>query len=83
MTWVDYNRFALGRIKRDSKEWEHTRVLLAMIYNTNVNKRQDQKQPDKLLPLWTDNIGKPKKPKQEPLTKEAFEEVVKKLNKDG
>lgn len=83
MTWVDYNRFALGKIKRDSKEWEHTRVLLAMIYNTNVNKRQDQKQPDKLLPLWTDNIGKPKKPKITPINKDDFQEVVKKLDNNG
>jgi hypothetical protein len=54
-----------------------------MIYNANVGKRQDQKKPEQILPLWTDNIGKPKKPKQQPLTKEAFEQVVKKLDNNG
>lgn len=54
-----------------------------MIYNANVSKRQDQKNPEQILPLWTDKIGKQKKPKQEPLTKEAFNEVVQKLGKNG
>jgi hypothetical protein len=54
-----------------------------MLYNTNVGKKHDQKAADKLMPLWTDNLGKPKKPKQEPLSKEDFEKVANKLNNNG
>jgi hypothetical protein len=83
MTWADYNRYAYGHIKRDTKNWEHTRMILSMIHNVNVSKKTDQKSAEQLLPLWTDKLGKSKKPKQEPLTKEAFQEVVKKLDKNG
>jgi hypothetical protein len=83
MTWADYNRYAYGHIKRTTKEWEHTRMLISMIYNTNVTKKHDQKNPDKILPLWTDNLGKVKKLKLEPITKEQFDEVVKKLDSNG
>lgn len=83
MTWADYNRFAYGKIKKDTKEWEHTRTVISMLYNINVTKKQDQRSPDKIIPLWTDKIGKPKKPKQEPISKEDFMEVVKKLEQDG
>ncbi len=83
MTWADYNRYALGQIKKDTKQWEHTRMVISMIHNVNVEKKQHQKEPTKIIPLWTDKLGKPKKPKHEPLTKEAFEEVVKKLDNNG
>lgn len=80
MTWANYNRYAYGSIKKQTKDWEHTRSLISIIYNSNVGKRQDQKTPDKILPLWTDRLGKPQKPKLEPVTKKDFEEVVKKLD---
>lgn len=83
MTWANYNRYAYGQIKRKSQEWEHTRSVVSMIYNANVGKRQDQKKPEQILPLWTDKIGKPKKPKLDPISKEDFEEVVKKLDNNG
>jgi hypothetical protein len=83
MTWADYNRYSFGKLKRDSKEWEHTRLVVSMLYNANVGKKHDQKKPEDILKLWTDNLGKTKKPKQEPLTKEAFQEVVKKLDNNG
>ena len=83
MTWANYNRYAYGQIKRKSLEWEHTRAVVSMIYNANVGKRQDQKKPDQIMPLWTDKIGKPKKPKQDPISKEDFQEVVKKLDNNG
>lgn len=83
MTWANYNRYAYGQIKRKTQEWEHTRTVVSMIYNANVGKKQDQKKPNQILPLWTDNIGKPQKPKQEPLTKDEFEKVVKKLDNNG
>jgi hypothetical protein len=83
MTWANYNRYAYGQIKRKTQDWEHTRTIVSMIYNANVGKRQDQKKPEQILPLWTDKIGKPKKPKQEPLTKEAFQKVVEKLDNNG
>ena len=83
MTWANYNRYAYGQIKRKSLEWEHTRAVVSMIYNANVGKRQDQKKPEQIMPLWTDKIGKPKKPKQDPISREAFQEVVKKLDNNG
>lgn len=83
MTWADYNRYSFGQLKKEAKQWEHTRLIIAMVHNVNVAKKQDQKDATKIIPLWTDKLGKPKKPKQEPLTKEAFEEVVKKLDKNG
>jgi hypothetical protein len=54
-----------------------------MLYNANVSKKADQKSPDKLMTLWTDKLGKPKKPKQEPLSKEDFYKVANKLNNNG
>ena len=83
MTWVDYNRYAFGRVKRDALDWEHTRLVISVLHNINVSKKSDQKRPEQILTLWIDKLGKPKKPKQEPLTKEAFNEVVKKLDKNG
>lgn len=84
MTWADYNRYAYGHIKRQTKEWEHTRSIISMLYNTNVTKKHDQKTPDKILPLWTDNIGKVKDTKDiKPITREEFNEVVKKLDNNG
>jgi hypothetical protein len=83
MTWANYNRVVYGHIKKQTKQWEHTRMLVSMLYNTNVGKKQDQKTPDKILPLWTDNLGKVKKPKLQSVTKEEFYEVVKKLDRNG
>lgn len=83
MTWVNYNRYAYGHIKRTTKEWEHTRTIVSMIYNANVTKKHDQKNPDKILPLWTDNLGKVIKPPEKPISKEEFDEVVKKLDNNG
>jgi hypothetical protein len=83
MTWANYNRYAYGKLKRDTNAWEHTRSIISMIYNANVTKRQDQKKPEQILPLWTDNIGKPKKPKADPISKEDFNEVIKKLENNG
>jgi hypothetical protein len=54
-----------------------------MIYNANVGKKHDQREADKLMPLWTDNLGKIKKPVQKPISKEEFVEVVKKLDRNG
>lgn len=51
-----------------------------MIYNTNVSKRQHQKSPDKIIPLWTDRLGKLKKEPEKPISKEDFDQVVKKLD---
>jgi len=83
MTWADYNRLLYGHIKKETKQWEHTRSILAMLYNANVSKKTDQKSPDKLMPLWTDNLGKPKKPKYKPLSKDDFNKVANKLNNNG
>lgn len=83
MTWANYNRVVYGHIKKETKQWEHTRMLVSMLYNTNVTKKHDQKAPDKILPLWTDNLGKIKKPKEPVITKEEFYEVVKKLDRNG
>lgn len=80
MTWANYNRYAYGKIKKEAKDWEHTRTIISMTYNSSVGKKQDQKPPDRILPLWTDKLGKPKKPILEPITKKDFEEVVKKLD---
>lgn len=83
MTWADYNRYAYGKLKRDTQKWEHTRVMLSMIYNTNVTKRHDQRTPEKILPLWTDRIGKQKKPKLDPISERDFKKVVNKLENNG
>lgn len=83
MTWADYNRYAFGRVKRSALEWEHTRLIISVLHNINVAKKSEQKKPEQILPLWIDKLGKPKKPKHKPLTKEAFEKVVQKLDKHG
>lgn len=83
MTWADYNRYAYGYIKKETKKWEHTRTIISMIYNTNVSKRQHQKSPDKIIPLWTDKLGKTKKEIQKPISEDEFKEVVKKLDSNN
>lgn len=84
MTWIEYNIYSYGFIKRQTKEWEHTRTVMSIIYNTNVTKKHDQRTPDKILPLWTDNLGKVKKSiETKPITREEFNEVVKKLDNNG
>jgi hypothetical protein len=83
MTWADYNRFAYGKLKRDTTAWEHTRSIISMIYNSNVTKKNDQRTPDKILPLWTDKIGKPKKPIGEPISEEQAEGLIKKIQING
>ena len=80
MTWADYNRLAYGYIKKETKEWEHTRAIISMIYNSNVSKRHHQKDPQKIIPLWTDKLGKTKKEPKMPISKEEFNQVVEKLD---
>ena len=83
MTWADYNRYAYGFIKKQTKQWEHTRMIISMVYNTNVTKRHEQKKPEQILPLWTDKLGKAKIKRRPPISKEEFDDVVKKLDNNG
>jgi hypothetical protein len=83
MTWGNYNRYAYGFIKRQTKQWEHTRMVVSMIYNTNVSKKHDQKKPEQIQPLWTDKLGKKKTTKEPPISKSDFQDIVKKLDNNG
>ena len=58
MTWGDLWRRIYGyRINQD-KEWDRTRHIVAIIYNTHRGKGQAAKKPQRMLPLPIDRMHK-------------------------
>jgi hypothetical protein len=53
LTWGQYNCRVRGWLRLEEEKWEHTRSLYALLYNTNVDKK-DQKPKEKLIPLRKD-----------------------------
>ena len=50
MTPSEWAAFIEGYMLREEDAWQRTRVLYAIIYNTNVDHHY-QKRPDELIPL--------------------------------
>jgi hypothetical protein len=61
--------------------WEQTRYLASIIYNTNVTKKRDLITPEKLFKLPQDVYNKPSGPKSTPEQYEAFKERANKVLK--
>lgn len=53
MRLVDYQRYAKGHFEREENEWERTRLIVSLIYNTNA-KKGSQKKLEEILPLNKD-----------------------------
>ena len=60
MTWGNLWRMITGYWIRQDREWDRTRTLLAMMYNTSRGKRRSAKTPQRILPLAIDRMGKEK-----------------------
>jgi len=61
--------------------WEQTRYLASIIYNTNVTKKRDLITPEKLFKLPQDVYNKPSGPKSTKDEYEAFKERANKVLK--
>jgi hypothetical protein len=61
--------------------WEQTRYLASIIYNTNVTKKRDLITPEKLFKLPQDVYNKQSGPKSTPEQYEAFKERANKVLK--
>lgn len=59
-----------------NKEWEQTRYLATILYNTNATKRSQMIKPEDLFKLPQDIIHKKGKPKS---TKEEYEKFLKQV----
>lgn len=59
-TWGDLWRMIHGHWIRQDREWDRTRTVLAMLYNTHRGKRQKAITPQRILPLAIDRIGRGK-----------------------
>ncbi len=79
MCFLDYLRLCVHKNLEVAREWEHTRVLYSIILNTSVSKKSDQKEPKRIMPLWTDRLETLKrKPKPIP-TQEEKEAMLKRV----
>ncbi|MBC6988932.1 hypothetical protein H9I52_04520 [Hymenobacter sp. BT491] len=50
LTWNDYDSLCYGHCLRQQQQWEHTRLLYAVLYNQNAPKGKT-KTLQELLPL--------------------------------
>lgn len=60
MTWADLWRAIYGHWIRQEREWDRTRTVLSMLYNTKRARRQPYKPPHRMMPLAIDKMGKTK-----------------------
>ncbi len=59
-----------------NKQWEQTRYLATILYNTNATKRSQMVKPEDLFKLPQDKISRKGKPKS---TKEQYQAFLKKV----
>lgn len=78
LCWCDYERLCYKVILDDQYKWQHTREILAMLYNVNRGAKTTAKKGSQIIPLPIDNI---KHEEKKPLTIEQHNEAVKKLGK--
>ena len=55
MRFVDYARAVKGNFEREETKWEHTRLVAALIYNSNASKGK-QKRIEEIVPLKKDQL---------------------------
>ncbi len=58
MTWGNLWRTIYGHWIRQEREWDRTRTIVAMQYNTHRSKRQPYKPPHRIMPLAIDRMGR-------------------------
>ena len=58
MTWGDLWRTIYGYWIRQDREWDRTRTIVAMQYNTHRGKNQAPKKPQQIIPLAIDGMKK-------------------------
>lgn len=81
MTWWEYATYADGYTKRQSREWERTRLVAWMIFNANAKK--PLKKPEDLMQLVTDE-RKPGMDREEQIAAmNKHKEFIEKLNNGG
>lgn len=73
MTFVDYMRCVLAKAFDEAKEWERTRVMVALHYNINSKVKKSAEQ---IMPLWIDKLYKSKNR----ITEQEFKELIAKRN---
>jgi hypothetical protein len=54
MSWEDYCYKSHGYFIRQSRQWEHTRSIMWVIFNANCHAKHQKKSPEDLFPLLTD-----------------------------
>jgi hypothetical protein len=75
-TWKENQLLGESYQIKQNLEWERTRYIAMMLFNTNVDKRANMITPDKLFPLPQDVYLERGKPKS---TREQFEKFKEKI----
>lgn len=57
LTWREYYFICEGYFEKEEIKWEHTRSIVALIYNSNA-KKGSQKKAEELIPLRRDERRK-------------------------
>lgn len=76
-TWKENQLLGESYQIKQNLEWERTRYIAMMLFNTNVDKRANMITPDKLFELPQDVYLERGKPKS---TREQFEKFNAKIN---
>lgn len=79
MNLADYERYCKGHFSRLENEWEQTRLIYSVLYNTNVKKGK-QKKVEELIPLKKDLIYAKERLKKAEKAKEIFKHLPKTRN---
>lgn len=58
LTWGNLWRTIYGYWIRQERDWDRTRTVVAMQYNTHRGKRQPYKPPHRIMPLAIDRMGR-------------------------
>lgn len=80
-TWKENQLLGESYQIKQNLEWERTRYIAMMLFNTNVDKRANMITPDKLFPLPQDVYLERGKPKSTREQYEKFKEKIKNTTK--
>lgn len=79
MTLIDYERVCKGHFARLENDWEQTRMIYSILYNSNV-KKGSQKKLHELIPLKKDDEYRKQRLEKAKKAKEIFKTLPKKKN---
>lgn len=80
-TWKENQLLGESYQIKQNLEWERTRYIAMMLFNTNVDKRANMITPDKLFPLPQDVYLERGKPRSTREQYEKFKEKIKNTTK--